>query len=206
MRTDLKPKVVPPFAVLFIPVATVLAVRVLARVRPSCLSGTVAGGLYACTAAPALLASVAWWGAPNDRPISGVCANSASDEGPAHGSKGATLLVVDDAQHLCQAISAGLRSLGYSVVTAADGREALEAASAHDVDLVLTDLVMPRMDGHELLYELRAGYPGVSVVAMTGHVAATRMGELRAAGFDDALAKPFSMGELGNRLRAILDS
>jgi len=207
VKTDLNPKPVPLFAALFIPAAAALAVSVLARARPSCVSGTVADGFHGVwTAAPVLLASVAWWGAPHDRPASGLCANPAPDEGPARGLKGATLLVVDDAQHLCQAISAGLRSLGCSVVTAADGQEALEAASAHNVDLVLTDLVMPRMDGQELLYELRAGYPGVRVVAMTGHVVATRIDELRAAGFDDALSKPFSMEELVSRLRAILDS
>jgi DNA-binding response OmpR family regulator len=121
-------------------------------------------------------------------------------------SGGETLLVVDDAQHLCQAIGAGLRSFGYHVVTAADGREALEAACTCQVDLVLTDIVMPRMGGEELLFELRAEYPGVRVVAMTGHVVDTHIQELREVGFDDALSKPFSMEELVARLRAVLEA
>ena len=162
--------------------------------------------LDAWSTLPLLFAVVAFGGARTER-CGPALYDSAVGDGTCRGkSGGETLLVVDDAQHLCQAIGAGLRSFGYHVVTAADGREALQAACTCQVDLVLTDIVMPRMGGEELLSELRAQYPGVRVVAMTGHVVDTHMEELREVGFDDALAKPFSMEELVDRLRAVLEA
>ena len=179
---------------------------------PAFLSGgTSLGRPAAPAAAPILLAAVAF-GDPGRICLGSRCRNATHpnrDVGDASGpgrTQGETLLVVDDASHLCQAISAGLRSFGYNVVTAADGREALDTASVYQVDLVLTDIVMPRMGGQELLCQLRADHPHVRVVAMTGHVVDTQMEELRAAGFDDALPKPFSIDELAERLRAVLDA
>lgn len=173
--------------------------------------GTPAGLGVGPSAAPILLAAVAF-GDPGRSCLGRRGSNAtrhhrgASDESSPGRTQGETLLVVDDARRLCQAISAGLRSYGYNVVTAADGREALDTASVYQVDLVLTDIVMPRMGGEELLCQLRADHPHVRVVAMTGHVVDTQMEELRAAGFDDALSKPFSMDELAGRLRAVLDT
>lgn len=178
---------------------------------PTYLSGGAPVGLaVGPAAAPILLAAVAFRdpGGPcrsTHYPPRGRHSAEVGDESGPGRTQGETLLVVDDAHHLCQAIGAGLRSFGYDVVTAADGREALEAVSLCQVDLVLTDIVMPRMGGEELLCELRADDPHVRVVAMTGHVIDTQMEELRAAGFDDALSKPFSMDELAERLRAVLD-
>ncbi len=121
-----------------------------------------------------------------------------------HGG-GETVLVVEDAEQLRRAIQAGLHSLGYDVVTAANGHEALEAVSAQDVELVLTDVVMPHMGGEALLRQLRAADPGLKVIAMTGHVVDTDVKGLEAKGFADALPKPFSMEELARVVRDVLD-
>jgi PAS domain S-box-containing protein len=116
---------------------------------------------------------------------------------------GVTILVIEDAEQLRRAIQAGLESLGYQVITVAHGREALETAPLEDVDLVLTDVVMPEMGGAALLRELQARAPHLSVIAMTGHIMDTR--ELLAAGFADVLLKPFAIEDLRHVVRGLLD-
>jgi PAS domain S-box-containing protein len=119
--------------------------------------------------------------------------------------RGETVLVVEDAERLRRAITAGLESSGYRVITAANGREALETVSRHAVDLVLTDVVMPEMGGGALLQSLRTDDPHLKVIAMTGHVVETDVKGLQAAGFADALPKPFSLEELTQLVREVLD-
>jgi signal transduction histidine kinase len=118
---------------------------------------------------------------------------------------GETILVVEDAERLRRAVEAGLTSLGYQVITAAHGRQALEVLVAQDVDLVLTDVVMPEMGGEALLHRLRAEAPELKVIAMTGHVMDADVSGLRQAGFTDALPKPFSIEDLTRIVRDVLD-
>jgi CheY-like chemotaxis protein/anti-sigma regulatory factor (Ser/Thr protein kinase) len=83
---------------------------------------------------------------------------------------GYTILVVDDAsvdRHLAGAIVQKLD--GYRAAFAANGQEALDAVARHAPDLVLTDMLMPEMDGLQLVEALRKDYPSVPVVLMTGH-------------------------------------
>jgi len=133
-------------------------------------------------------------------------AEGASEEeaAPPQG-RGETVLVVEDAERLRAAIQAGLEAFSYRVLTAANGREALEVLSQHHVDLVLTDVVMPHMGGEALLHNLRARDAQLKVVAVTGHVMDTDVEELRAAGFSDALPKPFSIDRLNQVVRDVLD-
>jgi PAS domain S-box-containing protein len=120
--------------------------------------------------------------------------------------RGETILVVEDAERLRRALRAGLEYLEYHVITAANGHEALETVSLQDVDLVLTDLVMPKMGGEELLRSLRAEDPNLRVIALTGHVMDRDVTELKAAGFADAVSKPFSIEDLSRVIRDVLDS
>jgi len=127
------------------------------------------------------------------------------DETPALEGQGETVLVVEDAERLRRAVEAGLLSLGYQVITAANGRQALETVAVRDVDLVLTDVVMPEMGGKALLHNLRKRSPHLKVIAMTGHVMDADVPGLRKAGFSDALPKPFSIEELTEIVRDVLD-
>jgi PAS domain S-box-containing protein len=125
------------------------------------------------------------------------------DEAPSPGGD-QMILVVEDAEQLRRALRVGLESLGYHVLTAVDGRQALEMVSTHDIDIVLTDVVMPHMGGEALLRELRARSPGLRVIAMTGHVVDVEIEALRAAEFSAVLTKPFSVEELDHAVRAVL--
>jgi PAS domain S-box-containing protein len=119
--------------------------------------------------------------------------------------RGETLLVVEDAAPLLLGIKEGLESLGYHVLTAANGREALEIAARRPVDLVLTDLVMPEMGGKALLDRLRDRSLQPAAIAITGHITSMDADALKDAGFNAVLAKPFAIEALATLVRDTLD-
>ncbi|MDI6097582.1 SpoIIE family protein phosphatase [Actinoplanes sp. NEAU-A12] len=125
---------------------------------------------------------------------------------PAFDGPGGRILLADDNADLREHVSRLLRPY-WSVVTAVDGVSALELAREQQFDLVLTDVMMPRLDGFGLIAELRADprtrdVPIVVLSARAGEEAAV---EGLAAGADDYLVKPFSTRELTARVRANLE-
>jgi PAS domain S-box-containing protein len=96
---------------------------------------------------------------------------------------------------------------GYAVITAKDGQEALERARTVRPDLILADVMMPRLDGFGLLRELRAGQETgrIPVILLSARAGAEAAIEGLAAGADDYLVKPFSSAELLARVRSNLD-
>ena len=105
-----------------------------------------------------------------------------------------TVLVVDDGPALRAFLLLTLRGKGYCVLTAADGREALPCLVQHRPDVVLLDLAMPVLDGHQFLARLRALGRDIPVVFMTASGQARAEAEAhRVAGY---LAKPFSVVDL----------
>src|SRR5919109_2618496 len=113
------------------------------------------------------------------------------------------ILVVDDERGILVYVGANLRQQGYEVVTAQDGRQALEAAALRPPDLVILDLAMPELDGFETLGRLREWTPA-PVLVLSAH--ADEVGKVRALdlGADDYLTKPFSVQELLARVRVAL--
>src|SRR4051812_34435082 len=113
---------------------------------------------------------------------------------------GRLVLVVDDHEDFCQAMEQLLVSMGFRVTTAADGVHALRTLEAESVDLILSDLFMPRMDGLELMLPLRGSEkPAPPVIAVTAdlHVASDAVGGTAAAlGAVAVLLKPFSRDQL----------
>jgi two-component system KDP operon response regulator KdpE len=113
------------------------------------------------------------------------------------------ILVVDDERGILVYVGANLRQQGYEVVTAQDGRQALEAAALRPPDLVILDLAMPELDGFETLGRLRE-WTRAPVLVLSAH--ADEVGKVRALdlGADDYLTKPFSVQELLARVRVAL--
>ena len=113
------------------------------------------------------------------------------------------LLVIDDDKKLCRLIKDYLEPLGYDVVVASTGKEGLEKALAGKFDAVILDIMMPEMDGLEVLRRLRAS-SSVPVLMLTGlgeesdRIVGLEMGA------DDYLPKTFSTRELLARLRAVI--
>jgi two-component system, OmpR family, copper resistance phosphate regulon response regulator CusR len=114
------------------------------------------------------------------------------------------ILVVEDDAPLASFIRKGLESEHYAVDLAPDGEQGLELANAYEYDLVMLDLNLPRMDGVELLRELRPKKPQLPVLVLTARSRVEdRVGCLD-GGADDVLIKPFSFSELAARVRALL--
>jgi len=116
---------------------------------------------------------------------------------------GTRLLLVDDDLKLCRLIREYLENLGYSVTTAHTGPDGLQAAMSTEFDAVILDVMLPRMDGFEVLRQLRAR-SDVPVLMLTGlGDEADRIVGLE-IGADDYLPKTFSTRELLARLRAVI--
>src|SRR5689334_1666901 len=119
-----------------------------------------------------------------------------------------TLLLVEDEAAVRSSVRRLLEWHGYTVLEARNGAEALRVYEAHaeDIDLVLTDVVMPEMGGHELIERLRQRYPGVRVLFMSGYAerALTNDGSIPAG--TGYLEKPFTVETLMRRLREVLDA
>jgi CheY-like chemotaxis protein/predicted regulator of Ras-like GTPase activity (Roadblock/LC7/MglB family) len=111
------------------------------------------------------------------------------------------LLVVDDEESVRSALVESL-SAGFTVRTAAGGREACALLDREAVDLVITDLRMPEMDGLELITHLRRDHPGLPVIVVSGHANAEE--EAIKVGSVDCFAKPFSTEALRRRVEEIL--
>jgi two-component system response regulator RegX3 len=114
-----------------------------------------------------------------------------------------TVLVVDDDQAILEAVSYNLRRDGLEVLTAGDGLAGLEAARTHEPDLIVLDLMLPRMSGLEVCRAVRAERP-VPILMLTARDSeADKVAGLE-LGADDYLTKPFSMRELRARVQAAL--
>jgi DNA-binding NtrC family response regulator len=106
------------------------------------------------------------------------------------------VLVVDDEQNLRKILAATLQREGYEVTVCADGEQALAALGRDGADVVVTDLVMPKMDGLSLLRRVVARHPDVPVIVITAHGRIDSAVEAMKAGAFDFLAKPFEHREL----------
>ena len=117
-----------------------------------------------------------------------------------------TILAVDDSASMRQMVSFTLREAGYEVVEAVDGAAALEYATENRVDLVLTDVNMPRMDGITLVRELRQleHYRYVPMLMLTTESGADRKLEGKAAGATGWLVKPFNPEKLIATIERVL--
>ncbi len=116
---------------------------------------------------------------------------------------GEVILLVDDEVIVREGSQALLEYLGYRVLTAENGRYALEAYQAHqhEVDLVLTDMVMPEIDGVELFYRLRALNPEIRIVMMTGYPLGDKRRQLLEQGMVEWVQKPLDLALLAEIMR-----
>lgn len=115
----------------------------------------------------------------------------------------AKILVVDDEESILNLVTAYLRPEGYKVYTARDGTSGLKAARSYKPDLIVLDIMLPSMDGIELLSRLRRE-SDVYVIMLTAKTEETDKLVGLAIGADDYVTKPFSPRELVARIKAAL--
>ncbi len=107
-----------------------------------------------------------------------------------------TILVVDDESNYLTVMEALLGEAGYEVLTAPSALEALKIAGASDLDLILTDMKMPKMSGIELLDEVRRLYPDLPVIIMTAYGTVEKAVMAMKKGAFDYILKPFKNEEI----------
>jgi two-component system, OmpR family, response regulator len=119
-------------------------------------------------------------------------------------AEGGGLLVVDDEPFLRDAVAASLRFLGFDVTTADNGTDALRLARDGRFDLVVLDVMLPDLDGFEVVRRLRRDGLQVPVIFLTARdTQADKVAGLTIGG-DDYLTKPFGLEELAARIRSVL--
>jgi two-component system chemotaxis response regulator CheY len=117
-----------------------------------------------------------------------------------------TILTVDDSTSMRQMVKATLVSAGYGVVEAADGQEALDYARENSVDLVISDVNMPRMDGITLISELRQlpAYRLTPMLMLTTESSQEKKMEGKRVGATGWIVKPFNPTQLLATLKRLL--
>ncbi len=120
---------------------------------------------------------------------------------------GKKILVADDEAHILHVLTMKLTNAGYTVLTAADGEEALELCMAERPDLLITDYQMPVMTGMELCRHLRESEQSrdIPAILLTARGFDIGLDEMIDAGISTVLAKPFSPREVLKRVKELLD-
>lgn len=114
------------------------------------------------------------------------------------------ILVVEDDAGTRKLLRALLKSDGYNVLSAQDGAEALEVLDKNHVDLLVIDVMMPRMDGYTLTEQLRGGGSTLPMLMLSAKDGAADVRHGFVVGIDDYMKKPFDVEELLLRIRALL--
>lgn len=114
------------------------------------------------------------------------------------------ILLVEDEEKVSRFVERGLVAERFAVDVAADGMIGLELAQTYNYDLMILDLMLPRMEGGEVLRRLRLSNPHLPILVLTARDALTDKVEHFEAGADDYLTKPFAFAELLVRVKALL--
>lgn len=114
------------------------------------------------------------------------------------------ILIVDDDQLILEVLCAFVDTLGYHYKTANDGQEAVKALQEAEYNLVITDMMMPKMDGMQLLKHIRENYPRLDVIVVTGYTGEFSYTDVIRAGASDFISKPFNTDELEAKINRII--
>lgn len=115
----------------------------------------------------------------------------------------ATILIVDDERRIRRFLEISLQAQGYDTLSASDGAEALKLAATRSIALVVLDLGLPDMDGHEVLRRLRE-WSAVPVLVLSVRSGEAEKVRALDGGANDYMVKPFGVEELGARVRVLL--
>ena len=117
----------------------------------------------------------------------------------------ARILAIDDQRYFQELIQGLLEDAGFDVQTAGSGEEALQVLEQQDFDVVVTDLVMPGVDGPELVHRIKERYPAQELVVVTGVVDVRTAVEAMKEGATDYILKPFDRDALCDSIDRILE-
>jgi DNA-binding response OmpR family regulator len=113
------------------------------------------------------------------------------------------VLIVEDDPAIVRFLERGLAAHGHSTMTAGDGEEGVRLAAEEAVEMVLLDVMLPRLDGQQVLKRIRLRRPGLPVLMLTARDEVHHKVDALDSGADDYLTKPFDLEELLARMRAL---
>src|ERR1700758_4032514 len=113
------------------------------------------------------------------------------------------LLIVEDEARMADLLRKGLMEEGHMVTCASDGAEGLELARSYEFDVIVLDVMMPKLSGYEMAKRLRAAKVRTPILMLTARDAVPDIVRGLDLGADDYMTKPFSFDELVARLRAV---
>lgn len=114
------------------------------------------------------------------------------------------ILLIEDEQRIAELIKRGLEEQGFSITLAFDGQMGKKLAFTHHYDIIITDIVLPGINGLDLCKEIRSQRPGVPILMLTALGTTDDKVDGFDAGADDYMVKPFDLRELHVRIRALL--
>ncbi len=122
----------------------------------------------------------------------------------------ATVLIVDDEEMLRGMLRQALKKDGYDILEASNGNEALELSNTHEIDLLITDLVMPGKNGLDLIMELKKGQHNMPIIAISGGGGIDTnydyLSVARLIGATSIFSKPIDLGQFRNTVSNLLKS
>ena len=116
-----------------------------------------------------------------------------------------TILIVDDEQNIRESLMKVLSRENYAVLPAASAKDAISLLGKHAVDLVISDIMMPEMDGLSLLKRIKQSFGDVEVLLITGHATVEMAVEAMREGAHDFIAKPFKRADILVRVQRVLE-
>ena len=118
------------------------------------------------------------------------------------------ILVVDDEPNIVQTLQDRLEMNEYIVVTANNGKEGLSTALKENPDIILLDVIMPIMDGHEMLEALRRNPDGkdIAVIMLTARNQTNDIERANVCGIEDYIVKPFDLSKLLEKIESIVEN
>ncbi len=114
------------------------------------------------------------------------------------------VLIVDDLEEIREILSSFLEDKGYVIYTAENGREALELIKEKEINLVLTDVRMPEMNGYDLTRTIKKMNPKIGIIIMTAYTSIYTEGDIRKIGADDFISKPFNLTNVSEKVERVI--
>ncbi len=114
------------------------------------------------------------------------------------------ILIVDDDPSIVDLLNQFLKRKGFKCKTAADGQEAIDLLEKSPFTIIVTDLIMPRVDGLELLKKVKESWPDTDVIVMTGYTKNFTYTDVIKAGASDFVQKPFTLDEIEAKLQRLI--
>jgi len=114
------------------------------------------------------------------------------------------ILIVDDSKEIRNILSTFLKEEGFEVYTAENGKKALDLTKEKVIDLIITDIRMPEMDGSQLTKIMKEERPRIGIIIMTAYTSIYTEGDIRKIGADDYISKPFEFVDMSEKIERVL--